>query len=110
QQFLYFLPLLHGQGSLRPTLSLRLRIGSGFLSPCWLPAMAASCWLRMLSADGLGADSCTVVCMAQSDSWKSISSSRRNRESVTLSCTPSHMVSNSFMPWRLYSVFGSTWA
>ncbi len=48
-QFLYFLPLPHGQGSLRPTRSPRLRIGSGFLSPCWLLAMAACCCPRMLS-------------------------------------------------------------
>src|SRR3954465_5724225 len=72
-QFLYFLPLPHGHGSLRPTFSPRLRIGSGFLSP--LPAaMAASCWLRMLSAEAaaegrmLWADSFTVAPMDQTDS------------------------------------------
>src|SRR5437667_9463037 len=31
-QFLYFFPLPHGHGSLRPTLSRVLRIGSAFLS------------------------------------------------------------------------------
>ena len=48
-QFLYFLPLPHGQGSLRPTFSPRLRIGSGFLSPCccwrW-PRPAGRAWPR----------------------------------------------------------------
>src|SRR5262249_12985902 len=41
QQFLYFLPLPQGHGSLRPTFWLRLRIGSCFLpSP---PALVVPC-------------------------------------------------------------------
>src|SRR6202035_3513444 len=43
QHTLYFLPLPHGHGSLRPTFSARLRIGSDFLSPFWL-LVSAACW------------------------------------------------------------------
>ena len=39
QQFLNFLPLPQGQGSLRPTRSWRLRIGSILRSLC-VPSMA----------------------------------------------------------------------
>ena len=43
QQFLYFLPLPQGQGSLRPTLGPLLRMGSVFLaSP--LPARICCSW------------------------------------------------------------------
>ncbi len=42
-QFLNFLPLPQGQGSLRPTRWPRLRIGSSGRSPCWLAPMAACC-------------------------------------------------------------------
>ena len=42
QQFLYFLPLPQGQGSFRPTRSLRFRIVSTFCSPR-LPSIACSC-------------------------------------------------------------------
>src|SRR5438105_14960387 len=71
QQFLYWRPLLHGHGSLRPTLSLRLRIGSGFLSPPWLLAMAAACCPCMLSAAGSarGAASCVAAPIDHSVSW-----------------------------------------
>src|SRR5580704_11726699 len=45
QHTLYFLPLPHGHGSLRPIfLSARLRIGSFFFSLAWLVS-PASCWL-----------------------------------------------------------------
>ena len=39
--------------------------------------------------------------IAQTDSWNASSSSMRNTVSVILSCTVSHMASNSFMPSRL---------
>src|SRR5271165_1677105 len=43
-QFLYFLPLPHGQGSLRPTFAPTLRIGSVFLAspPVFVVCSAAS--------------------------------------------------------------------
>jgi len=69
QQFLYFLPLPQGHGSLRPTLWLRLRIGSFLIAVCWLPAMAASCWPRMLLMV-LGAASCVAAPIDHTDSWK----------------------------------------
>src|SRR5271165_6384729 len=70
QQFLYFLPLPHGHGSLRPTFSLRLRIGSGFLSPFWLLLMAATFWPWTLCSAtvAFGAASCTVAPIDHSDS------------------------------------------
>ena len=40
-QFLYFLPLPHGHGSLRPTFSVRLRIGSFFFSDAALVDVAS---------------------------------------------------------------------
>src|SRR5436305_14867669 len=71
QQFLYFLPLPHGHGSLRPTRSPRLRIGSGFFSPFWLPAMACCCWSPMLPAcpSTLCACSCVAAPIHQPASW-----------------------------------------
>src|SRR5262245_908193 len=82
-QFLYFLPLPHGQGSLRPTFSPRLRIGSGFLSPLWLPAIAALCWLAMLASLSAPAAVSWVVDSID-HSWKLPSSSMRKTLSVTL--------------------------
>src|SRR5438270_11830952 len=63
-QFLYFLPLPHGHGSLRPTRSPRLRIGSGFFSVCWLLAMAASCWDRIDSSPAAGKARGAASCVA----------------------------------------------
>src|ERR1043166_7018271 len=75
QQFLYFLPLPQGQGSLRPTRAPRWRIGSCFFSVCcWLPWMAAICWAWMLPSGGAcmagPAASWRASVMAQTDSWK----------------------------------------
>src|SRR6478672_9036277 len=112
QQFLYFLPLPQGQGSLRPTFAVRLRIGSFGLALCWLLAMACCCSARMpWEGMGAGADSWTVAPICQRASANdSAASSMRKTRSVTFPWTLSHMESNIRMPWRLYSVFGSTWA
>src|SRR5437879_479879 len=63
-QFLYFLPLPQGQGSLRPTRSPRLRIGSSFLSLAWL----VETWSPFALMVGRGADSWTAAPMAHTDS------------------------------------------
>src|SRR5262249_45846777 len=101
QQFLYFLPLPHGHGSLRPTLSILLRSGWTFFpSP-----RAFVCWARTSSAAARarGASAWVAALISQTDSWKLSSSSSLKTASVTFSATPSHIVSNSFMPCRLYS-------
>ena len=51
QQFLNFLPLPQGQGSLRPTRSCRLRIGSSLRS-VWVASMAACCCPAISEAEG----------------------------------------------------------
>src|SRR5947209_3773563 len=70
QQFLYFLPLPQGQGSLRPTFSVRLRIGSGFLSLFWLLAIAAACcpWVLSAPRTARGAASCVAAPIIHTDS------------------------------------------
>src|SRR5262249_28493573 len=100
QQFLYFFPLPHGHGSFRPTLAPRLRMGSAFLPLDWWPALAFSCSLSGMGI-ALGAASLMVAPMVQSVSRNSSPSSMRKTASVTLSLTPSHMSSYSFMPSRL---------
>src|SRR5438876_9265653 len=66
QQFLYFFPLPHGHGSLRPILAPALRIGSIFFAGPWLAAAVPS----SLAAVGRGAASCTVALIDQIDSSK----------------------------------------
>src|SRR5262249_7318248 len=97
-QFLYFLPLPHGQGSLRPTLAPRLRIGSVTFSP-W--PLFVVCCAAAACADSVGAAACVAGPVTHSVSAKAPVSPIRNSISVTLSSTPSHMVRNSFMPSRL---------
>src|SRR5207253_2475014 len=63
-QFLYFLPLPQGQGSLRPTRSRRLRMGSIFLSLAWF--VDIGCPLALMV--GRGAASWTAAPMAHTDS------------------------------------------
>src|SRR5579859_2133106 len=55
QHCLYFLPLPHGHGSLRPTLG-PVRLGTGF---CFETSSAA--WLTMSLAPGLGASGLEAV-------------------------------------------------
>ena len=107
-QFLYFLPLPHGHGSLRPTWSSRLRIGSVFFG-----ASLAFVDHAVLARRPERAEPCRLswlIGKADHGPGSSSSSSMRKTVSVILSSTPSHIASNSFMPSRLYSVLGSTWA
>ena len=79
-QFLYFLPLPHGHGSLRPTFCWRLRIGSAFL-PSPLAAMAVLCWARMSSAPACRAPlACSLIVapIDQTECWNASTSSMRN--------------------------------
>src|SRR5262249_25443024 len=107
-QFLNFLPLPHGQGSLRPTFSDRLRIGSIFCSP-WLLSMADCCCWPI--AVGGGASSWTAAVSFHVEPTKlSSSCSMRKIRSVTRSPMLVHMVSKVCIPSRLYSTLGSIWA
>src|SRR5439155_9403010 len=95
-QFLYFLPEPHGHGSLRPTRSDVLRIGSGFLSD-WAPFVETpSPFTGAATARGAASWIATPTV-----SWKPSSSSMRHTASVMRSCTPTHIWSNSCMPSRL---------
>src|SRR5262249_32188008 len=112
-QFLYFLPLPQGQGSLRPTFWPPLRIGSGFFfSPPVFVCLsaAAPCACRACVAEIAAA--CVARAPAHSAACASSSpiSSMRKTASVVRSRTPSHILSNSFIPSRLYTIFGSSWA
>ena len=109
QQFLYFLPLPQGQGSLRPTFCSRLRIGSSFLSAS-VPAMAACCWWAISLAGGASsliaavfdpraADEALVELLHLEDQIGHVVADAR-----PTSCRTARM------PSRLYSTLGSTWA
>src|SRR5262249_3459839 len=105
-QFLYFLPLPHGHGSLRPTRGpAERRIGSFFFPSAPLVTMSSCCVLGRR-----GAVSCCVALIVPIASWQPSAPSMRKIASVTRFSTPSFIASNSRIPCRLYSVFGSTWA
>src|SRR5579872_4250515 len=101
-QFLNFFPLPQGQGSLRPTRSPRLRIGSiGLSSGGWPPPPPepsvgpASGSEPPLSVGG--GDSCVVEVIRHSEPTKpGLSRSSRKIEPVTCWAIPFHIPSNAF--------------
>ena len=108
-QFLNFLPLPQGHGSLRPTslpaIADRLDLASAFRSVDGRLLVAA-----VIMALG-GGESCTALLSVHVEPTKpSSSSSMRKIMSVTRSPSESHICSKIRMPSRLYSTFGSTWA
>ena len=109
QHFLYFFPLPQGQGSLRPTFSMRLRIGSIFFSAS-VPAIAACCCRSMsLAGRGVFLDRGRLDPRAADEAFVELLHLEDQIGHVRCRPRPT-CASNSFMPSRLYSTFGSTWA
>src|SRR5207247_10283357 len=105
QQFLYFLPLPQGQGSLRPTRLPRLRIGSGLASAS-APALVC-CWLRWNSSVAPGASACVALVSTHVDPTNSsLSCSILKIRLVAWSPTVLLICSKCFIPSRLDSTFG----